>query len=59
MTEIAALPDAAARAPHRAREIGAHINRSVGGYVVGNLFISVIAGVVATATSGRSACPTR
>ena len=35
---------------HRAREIGAHINRSVGGYVVGNLFISVIAGVVATAT---------
>jgi predicted PurR-regulated permease PerM len=35
---------------HRAREIGAHINRSVGGYVVGNLFISVIAGIVATAT---------
>ena len=35
---------------HRAREIGAHINRSVGGYVVGNLFISLIAGVVATAT---------
>ena len=35
---------------HRAREIGGHINRSVGGYVVGNLFISVIAGVVATAT---------
>jgi predicted PurR-regulated permease PerM len=34
---------------NRAREIGGHINRSVGGYVVGNLFISVIAGVVATA----------
>jgi predicted PurR-regulated permease PerM len=35
---------------HRAREIGGHINRSVGGWAVGNLFISVIAGVVATAT---------
>jgi predicted PurR-regulated permease PerM len=37
-------------AEHRAREIGAHINRTVGGYVVGNLLISVIAGVVATLT---------
>ena len=34
----------------RAAEIGAHMNRAVGGYVVGNLLISVIAGVVATAT---------
>ncbi len=31
----------------RARQIGGHINRNVGGYVVGNLLISVIAGVVA------------
>lgn len=31
----------------RAREIGGHINRTVGGYVAGNLLISVIAGVVA------------
>jgi predicted PurR-regulated permease PerM len=34
----------------RAAEIGAHMNRAVGGYVVGNLLISVIAGVVATVT---------
>ena len=34
----------------RAREIGAHINRTVGGYVAGNLLISVIAGTVATTT---------
>jgi predicted PurR-regulated permease PerM len=32
----------------RAREIGGHINRTVGGYVAGNLLISVIAGVVAS-----------
>ena len=34
----------------RAREIGGHINRTVGGYVAGNLLISVIAGVVAALT---------
>ena len=34
----------------RAREIGAHINRNVGGYVAGNLLISIIAGAVAIAT---------
>ncbi len=34
----------------RAREIGAHINRNVGGYVVGNLLISIIAGAVAITT---------
>lgn len=34
----------------RAREIGGHINRNVGGYVAGNLVISLIAGIVATAT---------
>ena len=34
----------------RAREIGAHINRNVGGYVAGNLLISAIAGAVATTT---------
>jgi predicted PurR-regulated permease PerM len=49
MTEIV-LSQLRPAGAHRAREIGAHINRSVGGYVVGNLFISVIAGIVATAT---------
>ena len=49
MTEIV-LSQLRPAGANRAREIGAHINRSVGGYVVGNLFISVIAGVVATAT---------
>jgi len=49
MTEIL-LSQLRPAGAHRAREIGAHINRSVGGYVVGNLFISVIAGIVATAT---------
>jgi putative heme transporter len=34
----------------RARVIGGHINRTVGGYVVGNLLISVIAGIVAAVT---------
>ena len=46
MTEIV-LSQLRPAGAHRAREIGAHINRSVGGYVVGNLFISVIAGIVA------------
>jgi predicted PurR-regulated permease PerM len=49
MTEIL-LSQMRPPAANRAREIGAHINRSVGGYVVGNLLISVLAGVVATAT---------
>ncbi|MFI5051260.1 MAG: AI-2E family transporter [Gaiellales bacterium] len=49
MTEIV-LSQLRPAGANRARDIGAHINRSVGGYVVGNLFISVIAGVVATAT---------
>jgi predicted PurR-regulated permease PerM len=48
MTEIL-LSQLRPAGANRAREIGGHINRSVGGYVVGNLFISVIAGVVATA----------
>ena len=34
----------------RARVIGGHINRNVGGYVAGNLVISLIAGAVAVAT---------
>ena len=34
----------------RAREIGAHVNRNVGGYVAGNLTISLIAGTLVTAT---------
>jgi putative heme transporter len=38
------------RSADRAREIGGHINRTVGGYVAGNLLISVIAGVVAALT---------
>ena len=37
-------------AARRAQEIGAHINRNVGGYVAGNLLISLIAGAVAVAT---------
>jgi predicted PurR-regulated permease PerM len=49
MTEIL-LSQMRPPAASRARQIGAHINRSVGGYVVGNLLISVVAGVVATAT---------
>src|SRR6185503_17829287 len=49
MTEIL-LSQMRPPAANRAREIVAHINRSVGGYVVGNLLISVLAGVVATAT---------
>ncbi len=37
-------------AARRATEIGAHINRNVGGYVAGNLLISLIAGAVAVVT---------
>jgi predicted PurR-regulated permease PerM len=32
----------------RAREIAGHLDRTIGGYVIGNLLISVIAGTVAT-----------
>jgi len=37
-------------AAERARTIGGHINRNVGGYVAGNLVISLIAGIVAIVT---------
>ena len=43
----------------RAREIGGHINRNVGGYVAGNLVISRSPGVSPRSRCGSSACPTR
>ena len=44
----------------RWRAIGDEIYRTIGGYVTGNLAISLIAGIVSTAVAARcSACPTR
>jgi predicted PurR-regulated permease PerM len=47
MSEIA-LAQLRPSGAQRARQIGEHLNRSVGGYVIGNLLISTIAGTVAT-----------
>jgi predicted PurR-regulated permease PerM len=47
MSEIA-LAQLRPSSAQRARQIGDHLNRSVGGYVVGNLLISAIAGTFAT-----------
>ena len=43
----------------RWRAIGHDIYRTVGGYVTGNLLISLIAGVDSTVVLSISACPTR
>ncbi|MGZ4481256.1 MAG: AI-2E family transporter [Gaiellales bacterium] len=50
LPRMGALITAQLRPPaaHRARRLGAEINRNVGGYVAGNLLISVIAAAVAT-----------